>query len=103
MSDVESLDGISELIRTVREGQETIFDLLDEGGEKVKTIEVRRRKLQPELPEQLPEADIARAKARSHVFNCINTFADYLTRWGDRETSIVLADVNSRTITAVLR
>lgn len=93
---------IEHLLRRVPEGEETIFDLLDEGGENVKTIEIKRRKLQPELPQQLPEPDISRAQARNHVFNDLDSFADYLVRCGNSETSVVLADTESRIISAVL-
>jgi len=93
---------IEHLLRRVPEGEETIFDLLDEGGDKVKTIEIKRRKLQPELPQQLPEADIARNKARNHVFNDIDTFAGFLNREAEKLSSVVLADVDERIIAAVL-
>ncbi len=93
---------IEHLLRRVPEGEETIFDLLDEGGDKVKTIEIKRRKLQPELPQQLPEPDIARASARHHVFNDIEAFADYVVRCGNSETSLILADAQLRQIVAVL-
>jgi hypothetical protein len=93
---------IEHLLRRVPEGEETIFDLLAEGGDKVKTIEIKRRKLQPELPQQLPEPEIARCRARNHVFNDIDTFAGFLNREAENEGSVVLADVDERTITAVL-
>ena len=87
---------IDHLLRRAPEGQETIFDLLDEAGETVKTIEIKRRKLQPEIPQPMPEPDIARARARDHVFNGIDTFAEYLNREADKLTSVVLADVDQR-------
>lgn len=102
MEKQEVNDGIAQLIRKVRAGSETIFDLIGEDGDSVRRIEIAHRQLKAELPEQMPEADVARAKARSHVFNDLNTFSEYLKRWAIESTSIVLADVNSRTITAVL-
>ena len=93
---------LEHLIRHVPTGQETVIDLMKVGGESVKTIEIRRRKLQPELPSQLPQEDIARAQARNHVFNDIETFADYLCREAHSENSVILADVDKRSITAVL-
>lgn len=93
---------LEHLIRHVPSGQETVFDLLNKAGESVQKIEISRRKLQQELPKQLPQEDIARAQARSHVFNDIETFADYLCREADNDHSVILADVDKRSITAVL-
>lgn len=100
--EVDDSLSVEHLIRKIPDGQETIFDLLDEGGESVRKIEITRRKLQPELPLSMPEQEIARAKARSHVFNDIVAFSEYLNREASDISSLVLADVNSRTITAVL-
>ncbi len=98
----ESMTTVEHLLRNIPEGKETIFDLLDEGGESVKTIDVRRRVLQPEPPIPPVEKDVARAKARCHLFNDITTFAGYLKREADAEGAIVLACVDERVITAVL-
>jgi hypothetical protein len=85
---------ISDLIRSVIPGRETIFQLaesLEEGGDR---LEVSFR----ELPRALPdEPEIARPLARSHVFHSIETFAGYLN-----EKSLALADVDSMMIGAVL-
>ena len=93
------MEEISDLLRKVTEGQETIFDLLDESDEVVKTIEVRRRAVQPEQP---VERAIERAKARNHVFHDAETFGHYLARESSESASIVLADTQERVITAVL-
>lgn len=93
---------VEHLLRRIPEGQETVFDLLDEAGASVRTIEIRRRKLAPELAQAVPEPDVARALARDHVFNDINTFAAYLRREAETNASIILADVEERIITAVL-
>jgi hypothetical protein len=100
--DNETNDGIGELIRSVRQGQETIFDLIGENGASVRRIEVSQRKLQPELPVQMPEPDVARALARAHVFNDVEAFSAYLNRNGSKDASIILADVEEQTIVAVL-
>jgi hypothetical protein len=94
---------LEHLIRRVPEGQETIFDLMAEGGERVRKIEISRRKLQPEAPVQMPEPEVARAKARSHVFHDVATFSRYINRESSAEDcSIVLADVQARQIVCVL-
>ncbi|MCC7334411.1 MAG: hypothetical protein IT422_04925 [Pirellulaceae bacterium] len=98
----DSMSTIEHLLRNVPEGNETVFDLLDQGGASVKTIEVKRRKLQPEPPIPPVEAELARAQARSHIFNDIGTFAGYLKREASPSGATILADVSSRLITAVL-
>jgi len=97
MEKQEVNDGIAQLIRKVRAGSETIFDLIGEDGDSVKRIEIAHRQLKAELPEQMPEADVARAKARSHVFNDLNTFIRdnlieqkaELTRTVEKNTSVM--------------
>lgn len=91
----ETLD---ELLRTVQAGRETVFDFLDEDDEPIRRIEIARRDLQPEI---LPEPPIARAEARNHVFHDLEAFCEYVTRESDAHC-LVLADVNSREIVAVL-
>lgn len=97
----EPMDGFGEMIRKVAEGQETAFNLVTDldGGRK---LVVERRKLMPELPQQLPVADIARAKARNHVFYDVTAFGNYLNRCGSTDRTLILADVAKQTIVAVL-
>jgi hypothetical protein len=92
---------IKDLIRQVVEGQESIFDL-SKSTDDVKRIEITRQQLPAPIPQQMPEAAVARAKARSHVFNDVEAFSDYLNRWADKDASVVLADVESQKIVAVL-
>jgi hypothetical protein len=100
---VENELTLEHLIRRIPEGQETIFDLLDEGGESVRRIEVARRKLQPEPPVQWPEPEKASAKARNHIFQDVETFSQYIAREASAtDASIVLADVKDRQIVCVL-
>lgn len=107
-SSMQTLDSVSveSLIRVVPEGQETVFDLLGEGGQSVKTIEVRRRQLQPESPLPTREPLIARAEARDHLFHDLATFAAYIKREAEMaeslENAIVLADVEAREIVCVV-
>jgi hypothetical protein len=95
-------ENVGTIIREIPPGQETILDLLDEGGESVRRIEVSHRQLQPEPPVQLAEAAIARAKARNHVFHDIESFTKYLGREEYSGESLALADVYSRKIVCVL-
>lgn len=97
----EPMDGFGEMIRKVAEGQETAFNLVTDldGGRK---LVVERRKLMPELPQQLPVPDVARAKARSHVFYDVGAFGLYLNRCGTIDQTLILADVAKQTIVAVL-
>lgn len=90
-------EAIEDLIRKVTDGQETVFDLTKKLDGDV-TVSIGKRTLQPEPPK---EKEIARAKARCHEFADIKAFAAYLEREGDAST-LVLADVGSRTISAVL-
>lgn len=96
-------DSLGYLIRKVQEGQETVFDLLnDEDGDK--KIVVTHQRLSPQLPEVIPEPPIARAHARCHRFHDVDTFAAYVKRESETQgtTPLILADVDSRTIKAVL-
>lgn len=93
---------VSDLLRQLREGDETVFDVRDvvgTDGEAGKRLMIGTRKLQPEHP---VEREIARAQARNHVFNDLDAFAAYLNREAEKEQSVILADVDSRTIGAVL-
>ena len=93
---------IGDLLRDVVDGEETVFDVLngvDDDGTPAKRVTVGRRELQPE-PANEPK--VARAKARKHVFNDLVAFGEYLKRETTVDSSVVLADVSSRAITAVL-
>lgn len=92
-------ESIAELIRKVTDGEETVFDLLRSEDGTAHEVKISKRTLQPEA---VVEKAVARAKARDHVFNDIEAFGNYLSRETAEETAVVLADVNSRTITAVL-
>ncbi|QEG40454.1 DUF2303 family protein [Roseimaritima ulvae] len=93
---------VSDLLRQLREGNETVMDVCnftDADGKDAQRMTFGTRKLQPELP---TEKKVARAQARSHVFNDLDAFAAYLIREAEQEQSVILADVESRTIGAVL-
>lgn len=90
---------IESLIRVVPEGRETVFDLMDEGGEVVRTLRVGSRELQPEPPEA---PVVAPARARCHTFYDADAFAAYLNREAASAKSIALADFESQSIVAVL-
>jgi hypothetical protein len=92
-------DSLEALITVAPESTVTVFDLLDEGGEKVKTIEINRRTLQPEPPN---EKEVARAKARTHQFHSAPEFAEYIKRESVETDAIVLGDVDSKLVTCVL-
>ena len=106
LRDDEAMDGVGEMLRAVAEGNETVFDIVTsidpETNVGTKRLEVVRRKLMPELPKPFPVPDIARARARNHVFNEVTAFAAYLSRCGGVDTSLILADVNKQIIEAVL-
>ena len=93
---------ITTLIREANPGQETVFDLLDQGGESVRTIEVRRRELAPELPQVLEEPGHKENLARSHSFHDVNAFCDYLKSQPGLTDVLILAEVADRKLTAVL-
>jgi len=101
IEDSEPMDGIGELLRTVKKGEETVFDLSTnlDGSRK---IDITHRKLMPELPKPMPVPEIARARARDHVFNEVVAFSKYIARWGDEGACLILADVQQQTIVAVL-
>ena len=88
--------GVAELLSTLIEGQETVFDLVDALGGSGKRLEVSYRPVQPIQP------DVARALAVDHKFHDTDAFCQYLMRVGSKETSVVLADVNRRQIVAIL-
>lgn len=89
------------LIREAEEGRETVFDFMDVGGESVKQVAIERRKLQPELPDAIPEAPLASAAARNHTFHDVDALIDYL-RFEQSPSVLVLADVKSRSFSVVL-
>lgn len=93
---------ITTLIREANPGQETVFDLLDQGGESVRTIEVRRRDLAPELPQVVAEPNHKENPARRHSFHDVDAFCDYLKAEPKLTDVLILADVDARTLTAVL-
>jgi hypothetical protein len=102
------MEEIERLIRKLDDGRETVFDMMDEiiqddDGEQVgvRKIMIGSRQLQPEQPQYMPEPPLARALARSHTFHDVHTFASYLEQNGD-ESTLVLADVKRRCVTAVL-
>lgn len=92
-------DSLEALITLAPEGTATVFDLLAEGGDNVKTIEVKRRTLQPEPPN---EKEVARARARNHQFHSAVEFAEYIKRESVEIEAIVLGDVDSKTVVCVL-
>lgn len=100
MSKETDPNSLEHLITVAKEGETTVFDLLNEGGESVRAIEISRRQLQPEAKTELA---IARAKARQHEFHDASTFAAYIKREAsDLELTIVLGDVARRTVVCVL-
>lgn len=93
---------VANFLRGVSEGQESIIDVInevDEEGKAIKRIAFGCRKLQPEPP---VEAAVATAKARSHEFNDLSAFAEYLKREANGDGCVVLADVSRRQFLAVL-
>lgn len=101
MREDESND-IAGFLRSINEGQENVIDVIsevDQEGKYVKRLAFGSRKLQPEPPQ---EAAVATAKARSHEFNDLDAFAEYLKREADGDGCVVLADVSRRQFLAVL-
>jgi hypothetical protein len=92
-------DSLEALITLAPENTATVFDLLAEGGESVKTIEVKRRTLQPEPPN---EREVARAKARAHQFHSAVEYAEYIKRESVEIDAVVLGDVDSKAVVCVL-
>lgn len=90
-----------DLIRKVQEGRETLFEVV-EGVDGGKRLEVAFRRLPAAQPTIIEEPPIARAGKRSHVFHDVDAFCEYLNRNCDKNRSLVLADVNHKTIEAVL-
>ena len=96
MNDQKESIEISHLLRNAPVGQETVFDLADKFVDEkpCKGISISRRQLNPE-PKKEP--DIVRARKRSHTFNSIDLFCEYLS-----EGAIALADIDKMEIGAVL-
>ena len=95
------LGTLAELLTKPREGYETAFDVVSkmgEGGKKTTRLEVSRRKLQPEEPEELPREA---SGPRQHTFFAVSGFIDYLRKFGTEHT-VLLADPSTRTVQAVL-
>lgn len=100
MASDENVEVVEKLLRRIVPGKETVFDVasdLDDDGVGNR-LEVGMRDLPP-----LPiEPVIAGAKARDHVFHSLSHFGEYVSRESVGERCVVLADVDSRTIRAVL-
>jgi hypothetical protein len=91
---------LEKLIRKVVPGRETVFDVAnetDDDGE-FKRVSIGMRDLPP-LP---VEPVVAYADAREHVFHSLDQFGLYLVREAKKDSCVVLADVDSRRINAVL-
>lgn len=97
----EEKNVIQEFLREVKLGTENILSVakeVSEEGEKLTTIALQNRQLQPEPP---AEPALARSPKRSHVFHDALGCGRYLARYGGANT-IVLADVGHRRMVAVL-
>lgn len=91
-------DTVANLIRKVTAGNETVFDLRQDG--EVRRVEITNRQLKPEL--RIEEAPLARDPARSYVFHDLDSFSLFCNRECDISSAVVLADVDAQIITAVL-
>lgn len=89
---------IAKLIRKVESGSETVFDIKQEGD--VRRVEIIRRKANPEM--RTVEAPLARDPARAYIFHDLNSFSEFCNRECDVHHSVILADVDSQKITAVI-
>jgi len=91
---------ISDVMRKVTSGKETLFDVqdhVDDLGD-FKRISIGIRDLEPIREER----EIARAEARNHVFHSLEAFNLYLDREAKSDSAVVLADVSRSVVTAVL-
>lgn len=92
-------DELDVLLRTAPDGMETAFDLA-ELADGTKRVEITRRKALAEIrKEDLP---IARDPARAYVFHTLESFAAFCNRECACDDSVILADVDKQTITAVI-
>ncbi len=87
---------LKEALRTIKDGEETIFDVSGPTGDR--KITVNARKLLPEAPREPTRAE---SPARKHEFHAADSLGQYLARYGDKGT-VVFADVGAETISAVL-
>lgn len=100
----EIAETVKKLISTVTPGRETILDVAREmvgEGEKATpktSLVVSSRKLNPEAPRAPTRQE---SPPRSHNFLSAKSLADYLSRYGSRET-VVFADPHEETIQAVI-
>lgn len=85
---------VAGLLRDVTKGRETVLDVVQDGDEQKVTF--GHRDLLPE------ENKKARARARNHEFHSLAAFVTYLGREANRESAVVLADVNAALMTAAL-
>lgn len=79
---------ISDLLRRVTEGQESILELSKDGD--LKRIAFGQRKLQPELPTPTRQE----SPPRAHVFHTADSLIAYAEKYGDCDT-VILLDVPS--------
>lgn len=97
----ENVKQIKDLLRGVLPGNETTFDVardvLEDGTNK-SVLTVIQRRVNPEPPVDPIKAPSPR---RSHCFHHLDGFIAYLKRFGG-ENTVVLADVERETITAIL-
>jgi len=97
----EGQNVIKDFVREVKLGTENLLSVareVNDDGEKLTTIAMQNRELQPEPPR---EAALARSPKRAHFFHEAGGFGTYLSKYGGNNT-VVLADVGARKMEAVL-
>jgi hypothetical protein len=92
---------LADSLRTIAEGDETVFELVKnmdgegENAEPIRKLIVERRKAQPICP---PRAE---SEARNHTFHAPDAFIAYLRTYGG-EGTVILADLSAQQIVAIL-
>jgi len=92
---------IKDFVREVKLGTENLLSVakeVNDDGEKLTTIAMQNRQLQPEPPR---EAALARSPKRAHTFHEAAGLGEYLGKYGGNNT-VVLADVRARKMEVVL-
>jgi uncharacterized protein YfdQ (DUF2303 family) len=87
---------LEELLKDVRVGETTTFDIAGEAGNRKVTVELRKL-----LPEEARPPKRAESPAKNHVFLSAASLADYLAKYGGKDT-VVFADPTQELIAAVL-
>lgn len=98
MDDDDTPTTIADLLRQPLEGQETAFQVVADLEGDGKRLEIRRRRLAPEVTQEAP---LATSPRRHHRFYAVAGLLNYLSAYATQDT-VILANPAERRVQAIL-